>query len=107
MKNEKIGLITFDESEVDQIEGISGGDAEKVCISSITLIYGSSSRINEDAPSCLFLVFISGYISGIEQCERYCYEISPYISYAFHGAVLLMIFISTRSFGTIPAKCTM
>ena len=30
MKKEKVGLITFEESEVDQIEGIGEGDAEKV-----------------------------------------------------------------------------
>jgi hypothetical protein len=31
MKKEKVGLITFDESEVDQIEGIGENEAEKVC----------------------------------------------------------------------------
>ena len=30
MKEEKIGLITFEESEVDQIEGVGEGDAQKV-----------------------------------------------------------------------------
>ena len=30
MKNEKIGLITFEESEVDQIEGVSEEDVERV-----------------------------------------------------------------------------
>ena len=30
MKKEKVGIITFEESEVDQIEGMSEEDAEKV-----------------------------------------------------------------------------
>ena len=30
MKKEKIGLITFEESEVDQMEGVGQGDAQKV-----------------------------------------------------------------------------
>jgi len=30
MKSEKVGLITFEETEVDQIEDISEGEAEKV-----------------------------------------------------------------------------
>ena len=66
MKKEKVGLITFEESEVDQIEGIGEGDAEKVFPRQFK-IDGSSSRTNEVATrSCMLCYgFRLGYISGV------------------------------------------
>lgn len=54
MKKEKVGLITFEESEVDQIEGVGEGDADKVFLNNFT-IDDSSLRINKGATGCFML----------------------------------------------------
>jgi hypothetical protein len=46
LKSEKVGLITFEESEVDQIEGIGETEFENVILCLI-LADCSFSRINE------------------------------------------------------------
>jgi hypothetical protein len=61
MKKEKVGLITFEESEVDQIEGIGEGDAEKV-FPRLLKIDDSSSRTNDGATGSCMLCYAIGSV---------------------------------------------
>ena len=93
-KKEKVGLITFEESEVDQIEGIGEKDIARVSSPSTNLADNSSLLVN---------LSDVGFHTNISRVDKIKFPVSGFFTYIGPFSPMRRDYLTTCCYGILPA----